>query len=64
MQFPVSERTKVVVAILAGCVFFGIAMVFRECSHNIWVRAGIAAVGVAGGLGIAAILTRRSTKKK
>ena len=51
MQLRAGERTKVIVAILAGCLFFGIAMGFRECFHNMWGRAGIAAVGAAGGLG-------------
>jgi hypothetical protein len=59
MQLRVGERMKVIVAILAGCLFFGIAMGFRECFDNMWVQAGIAAIGAAGGLGIATILTCR-----
>ena len=59
MQLSSSERTKVIVAIVAGCIFFGVAMGFRECFDSIWMRAGIAAVGAAGGLGIATILICR-----
>jgi hypothetical protein len=64
MHLRVGERAKVIMAILVGCLFVGLAMGLRECSHNMWVRASIAAVGAAAGLGIATILTRRSTKKK
>jgi len=62
MQLRVGESMKVIVAILAGCIFFGIAMGLRECSENMWLRAGIAAVGVAGGLGIATTLSRRKRR--
>jgi hypothetical protein len=37
-----------IAAIVAGCVFFGMAMGLREVFDSIWMRAGIAAVGGAG----------------
>jgi hypothetical protein len=57
MQLRVHKRTRVIVVILAGCVFFGIAMGLRGCFDNMWMRAGVAAVGAAGGLAIATLLT-------
>ena len=41
------KRSTRITAILAGCIFFGVAMGFRESFDSIWIRAAIAAVAGA-----------------
>jgi len=49
------KKSMRIVTILAGCIFFGVAMGFRESFDSIWIRAAIAAVAGAGlGITIAA----------
>jgi len=54
---------KKIAMILAGCLFFGSAMVARDYAWDIWSRAAIAAVGGLG-LGVAIIFAQRDSEKK
>lgn len=42
------KKSKRIVALSLGAIWFGVAMGFKECFDSIWMRAGIAAVGGAG----------------
>jgi hypothetical protein len=42
------NKTMKIVTILAGCIFFGVAMGLRGCFDSIWMRVAIAAVGGVG----------------
>jgi hypothetical protein len=41
------KKSTRIMTIVAGCVFFGVAMGFRESFESIWMRAAIAAVAGA-----------------
>jgi membrane associated rhomboid family serine protease len=54
-----STRTRIV-AVVAGSIFFGVAMGARDLFDNIWIRAAVAAVGAVGGIAILGVCHKRS----
>ena len=49
------KKNMRITVVAAGCIFFGVAMGFKECFESIWLRAAIAAVAGAG-LGVTIML--------
>lgn len=52
------KKSTRIIAIAAGCIFFGVAMGFRESFDSMWMRAAIAAIAGAG-LAVTLMLARR-----
>ena len=49
--------------ILAGCLFFAIAMAARDYANGIWNRTAIAGIGGLG-LGVAIVFAQKDSTKK
>lgn len=62
MNKSTSGTAYLLLPALAGGVVFGLAMAIRESAGSIWMRAAVAGVGAAVGVGIA-LAIRRSRKK-
>jgi hypothetical protein len=56
------NKTRIV-GILAGAIFFGIAMSAREYANTMWLRSVIAGIGGLG-LGIAIVFAQRKQQPK